>query len=191
MKRESKPIFVGLRVGFFKKLIFIKQKSPHSPETEIHFFGILPFIYFCSLSSLLFLLLRMLWQVGCQRLTRLCLTLLLAPLLMDLFRHLAPVRCSNDQLHLFGCLKFLQVCIVTDLWYTFVCPAAFLKHPRTPPGGPGMDYQTADSEHLMKRLRTGQPDEVCAFTYLIPFSTLPMHILNIDNVYCEIDCDMN
>ncbi|KAK4400989.1 protein TOPLESS-RELATED PROTEIN 2 [Sesamum angolense] len=38
--------------------------------------------------------------------------------------------------------------------------AAFLKHPRTPPGGPGMDYQTADSEHLMKRLRTGQPDEV-------------------------------
>ncbi|KAG8382080.1 hypothetical protein BUALT_Bualt05G0039300 [Buddleja alternifolia] len=39
-------------------------------------------------------------------------------------------------------------------------PAAFLKHPRTPPGGPGMDYQTADSEHLMKRLRTGQPDEV-------------------------------
>ncbi|KAG6397162.1 hypothetical protein SASPL_143327 [Salvia splendens] len=39
-------------------------------------------------------------------------------------------------------------------------PAAFLKHPRTPPGGPGMDYQTADSEHLMKRLRPGQPDEV-------------------------------
>ncbi|CAA0838252.1 Protein TOPLESS [Striga hermonthica] len=38
--------------------------------------------------------------------------------------------------------------------------AAFLKHPRAPPPvGPGMDYQTADSEHLMKRLRTG-PDEV-------------------------------
>ncbi|KAK4486314.1 hypothetical protein RD792_008985 [Penstemon davidsonii] len=37
---------------------------------------------------------------------------------------------------------------------------AFLKHPRTPTGGPGMDYQTADSEHLMKRLRAGQPDEV-------------------------------
>ncbi|KAL3645777.1 Protein TOPLESS-RELATED PROTEIN 2 [Castilleja foliolosa] len=37
---------------------------------------------------------------------------------------------------------------------------AFLKHPRTPPGGPGMDYQAADSEYLMKRLRTGQPDEV-------------------------------
>nr|GMD74718.1 protein TPR2-like isoform X2 [Ipomoea batatas] len=29
--------------------------------------------------------------------------------------------------------------------------AAFLKHPRTPPGVPGMDYQTADSEHLIKR----------------------------------------
>ncbi|KAL2455703.1 Topless-related protein 1 [Forsythia ovata] len=38
--------------------------------------------------------------------------------------------------------------------------AAFLKHPRTPPGAPGMDYQTADSEHLMKRIRAGQSDEV-------------------------------
>ncbi|KAJ4720993.1 Protein TOPLESS-like protein [Melia azedarach] len=38
--------------------------------------------------------------------------------------------------------------------------AAFLKHPRTPTGISGMDYQSADSEHLMKRIRTGQPDEV-------------------------------
>lgn len=38
--------------------------------------------------------------------------------------------------------------------------AAFLKHPRTPPGALGMDYQTADSEHPMKRIRPGQPDEV-------------------------------
>ncbi|XVE90489.1 hypothetical protein DITRI_Ditri20bG0081700 [Diplodiscus trichospermus] len=38
--------------------------------------------------------------------------------------------------------------------------AAFLKHPRTPSGMPGMDYQSADSEHLMKRIRTGQSDEV-------------------------------
>ncbi|KAB2071693.1 hypothetical protein ES319_A08G240300v1 [Gossypium barbadense] len=38
--------------------------------------------------------------------------------------------------------------------------AAFLKHPRTPSGMPGMDYQSADSDHLMKRIRTGQPDEV-------------------------------
>ncbi|KAH7668741.1 WD40 repeat-containing protein [Dioscorea alata] len=38
--------------------------------------------------------------------------------------------------------------------------AAFLKHPRTPTSAPGMDYQTADSEHLMKRMRTGQSDEV-------------------------------
>ncbi|CAH9080727.1 unnamed protein product [Cuscuta europaea] len=38
--------------------------------------------------------------------------------------------------------------------------AAFLKHPRTPPGVHGMDYQTADSEHLMKRIRSGQSDEV-------------------------------
>ncbi|XVE62238.1 hypothetical protein DITRI_Ditri06bG0102000 [Diplodiscus trichospermus] len=38
--------------------------------------------------------------------------------------------------------------------------AAFLKHPRTPSGMLGMDYQSADSEHLMKRIRTGQSDEV-------------------------------
>ncbi|KAB1205517.1 Protein TOPLESS [Morella rubra] len=37
--------------------------------------------------------------------------------------------------------------------------AAFLKHPRTQTGVTGMDYQSADSEHL-KRIRTGQPDEV-------------------------------
>lgn len=42
----------------------------------------------------------------------------------------------------------------------FTSAAAFLKHPRTPTSTPGMDYQTADSEHLMKRLRTGQSDEV-------------------------------
>ncbi|KAF2306653.1 hypothetical protein GH714_020103 [Hevea brasiliensis] len=38
--------------------------------------------------------------------------------------------------------------------------AAFLKHPRTPSGMTGIDYQSADSEHLMKRMRTGQSDEV-------------------------------
>uniref|UniRef100_A0A251V9N6 Putative CTLH LisH motif, WD40/YVTN repeat-like-containing domain protein n=1 Tax=Helianthus annuus TaxID=4232 RepID=A0A251V9N6_HELAN len=38
--------------------------------------------------------------------------------------------------------------------------AAFLKHPRTPPGGPGLEYQMADSEHLMKRARVGPSDEL-------------------------------
>ncbi|KAL6955721.1 Protein TOPLESS-RELATED PROTEIN 2 [Sarracenia purpurea var. burkii] len=38
--------------------------------------------------------------------------------------------------------------------------AAFPKHPRTPPGAPTMDCQTADSEHPMKRFRSGQSDEV-------------------------------
>jgi hypothetical protein len=38
--------------------------------------------------------------------------------------------------------------------------AAFLKHPRAPTSAPGIDYQSADSEHLMKRMRVGQPDEV-------------------------------
>jgi len=44
------------------------------------------------------------------------------------------------------------------MWET----AALLKRPRTPPGSaPTVDYQTADSEHLMKRTRAGvQPDEV-------------------------------
>ncbi|XP_041014139.1 protein TOPLESS-RELATED PROTEIN 2-like [Juglans microcarpa x Juglans regia] len=37
--------------------------------------------------------------------------------------------------------------------------AAFLKHPRTPTGVTGLDYQSADSEHL-KRIRIGQSDEV-------------------------------
>ncbi|OVA18462.1 WD40 repeat [Macleaya cordata] len=39
--------------------------------------------------------------------------------------------------------------------------APFLKqHPRTPTSAPGMDYQSADSEHMMKRMRTGPSDEV-------------------------------
>uniref|UniRef100_A0A0C9S7L9 TSA: Wollemia nobilis Ref_Wollemi_Transcript_8205_4327 transcribed RNA sequence n=1 Tax=Wollemia nobilis TaxID=56998 RepID=A0A0C9S7L9_9CONI len=39
--------------------------------------------------------------------------------------------------------------------------AAFLKRPRTPPSnGHPVDYQSADSEHLMKRIRTGQSEEV-------------------------------
>ncbi|XP_059461310.1 protein TOPLESS-RELATED PROTEIN 2-like [Corylus avellana] len=38
--------------------------------------------------------------------------------------------------------------------------AAFLKHPRTPTGVTRMDYQSADSEHVIKRIRTGQSDEV-------------------------------
>lgn len=50
-----------------------------------------------------------------------------------------------------------------DSNYTFpilLFVAAFLKHPRTPPGAPGLDYQMAESEHLMKRMRAGQSDEV-------------------------------
>ncbi|CAI9759508.1 unnamed protein product [Fraxinus pennsylvanica] len=55
--------------------------------------------------------------------------------------------------------------------------AAFLKHPRTPPGGPGMDYQTADSEHLMKRIRAGQSDEVS-----FPGSSHPPNIYSPDDL---------
>jgi hypothetical protein len=47
--------------------------------------------------------------------------------------------------------------------------AALLKRPRTPPGSiPTVDYQTADSEHLMKRARAGvQPDEVKTVSAII------------------------
>ncbi|KAJ0079755.1 hypothetical protein Patl1_24445 [Pistacia atlantica] len=38
--------------------------------------------------------------------------------------------------------------------------AAFLKHPRTLTGMTGMDYQSADSEHLTKRICIGQSDDV-------------------------------
>lgn len=49
-------------------------------------------------------------------------------------------------------MNFLPSCLL----YT----ASFLKHPRTPTGVTGMDYQSADSEHLIKRIRTGPADEV-------------------------------
>eukprot|EP01018_Ginkgo_biloba_P018591 Gb_09668 [translate_table: standard] len=41
-------------------------------------------------------------------------------------------------------------------------PAALVKRPRTPQNNnnPGLDYQSADSEQLMKRIRPGQPEEV-------------------------------
>ncbi|KAM3682803.1 hypothetical protein ACB098_12G099700 [Castanea mollissima] len=38
--------------------------------------------------------------------------------------------------------------------------AAFLKHPRNSTGVTSMDYQSADSENLMKRIRTGPSEEV-------------------------------
>ncbi|KAJ6814027.1 protein TPR2-like isoform X1 [Iris pallida] len=55
--------------------------------------------------------------------------------------------------------------------------AAFLKHPRTPTSAPGLDYQTADSEHLMKRMRTGQSDEVS-----FSGATHPPNIYSQDNI---------
>ncbi|XP_009395446.2 protein TOPLESS-RELATED PROTEIN 2 isoform X1 [Musa acuminata AAA Group] len=55
--------------------------------------------------------------------------------------------------------------------------AAFLKHPRTPTSAPGMDYQTADSEHLMKRMRMGQTDEVS-----FPGATHPPNIYSQDDI---------
>ncbi|PWA73375.1 WUS-interacting protein 2 [Artemisia annua] len=49
--------------------------------------------------------------------------------------------------------------------------AALLKRPRTPPTNPAIDYQTADSEHVLKRTRTfGISDEV---------NHLPVNILPV------------
>eukprot|EP01018_Ginkgo_biloba_P034266 Gb_26928 [translate_table: standard] len=56
--------------------------------------------------------------------------------------------------------------------------AALLKRPRTPPtNNPGMDYQFADSEHVMKRARAGQADEV---TY--PGTTHPPNMYSQDDL---------
>ncbi|KAL0927511.1 hypothetical protein M5K25_001686 [Dendrobium thyrsiflorum] len=38
--------------------------------------------------------------------------------------------------------------------------AAFMKHPRAPTNATVMEYQTVDSEHLPKKIRTGHSDEV-------------------------------
>lgn len=62
--------------------------------------------------------------------------------------------------------------ILIPLHGTRLFVAAFLKHPRTPTSAPGMDYQTADSEHLMKRMRTGQSDEVLEYKRRLPESTV-------------------
>lgn len=54
------------------------------------------------------------------------------------------------------------------VWMLYLFTSAFLKHPRTPTSAPGIDYQSADSEHLMKRMRVGQPDEVFGWTWTLP-----------------------
>eukprot|EP00253_Pinus_taeda_P026009 PITA_26009 len=58
--------------------------------------------------------------------------------------------------------------------------AAFLKRPRTPPSnGPAVDYQSADSEHLMKRIRGGQSEEV---TYPGPGPGHPLNMYSQDDL---------
>lgn len=63
-------------------------------------------------------------------------------------------------------LSFLNVIFPTDFsepfMYLLIIIAAILKRPRTPPtNNPALDYQTADSEHVLKRSRPfGISDEV-------------------------------
>lgn len=60
-------------------------------------------------------------------------------------------------------------------------PAALLKHPRTPPtnSNPALDYQSADSEHLVKRIRPGQTDEV---SYPAPIHPPSMYLQEIPKI---------
>lgn len=53
---------------------------------------------------------------------------------------------------------------ITDFFVIYFIEV-LLKRPRTPPtNNPAVDYQTADSEHVLKRTRTfGISDEVCIF----------------------------
>lgn len=60
--------------------------------------------------------------------------------------------------------------------------AAFLKHPRTPTGVTGMDYQSADSEHLIKRIRTGPSEEVRKRTFMYFLSP---SLIIMPCIYCK------
>ncbi|KAJ0968054.1 hypothetical protein J5N97_024971 [Dioscorea zingiberensis] len=76
-----------------------------------------------------------------------------------------------------------NVCHCSDasFWNSIVC-SCILKHPRTPTSASGMDYQTADNEHLMKRMRAGQSDEVLEHKGRFPeFASFsgPSHPTNI------------
>lgn len=58
--------------------------------------------------------------------------------------------------------------------------AAILKRPRTPPtNNPTMDYQTADSEHVLKRARPfGLSEEVLpSFLFFFLFIFIPLKTL--------------
>lgn len=68
--------------------------------------------------------------------------------------------CDVCYLNAFSSVLVFWVILRTYCFFLFDLAAAFLKHPRTPTGVTGMDYQSADSEHLIKRIRTGQSDEV-------------------------------
>lgn len=67
--------------------------------------------------------------------------------------------------------------ISTGIFLPFMHPlimvAAILKRPRTPPtNNPAMDYQTADSEHVLKRSRPfGLSDEVLHVVYNLNLPT--------------------
>lgn len=70
--------------------------------------------------------------------------------------------------------------IFLPLMHPYIMVAAILKRPRTPPtNNPAMDYQTADSEHVLKRSRPfGLSDEVLHVVYNLNLPTTSWSPIN-------------
>ena len=87
---------------------------------------------------------------------------------------------------------FLSANLLLILFCMFPA-AAILKRPRTPPANnPGIDYQTADSEHVLKRPRPfGLSDEVwteiCPSLYI---SMLSFCLIMIVDAFCFLNLEI-
>lgn len=58
--------------------------------------------------------------------------------------------------------------------------AAIVKRPRTPTTNQAIDYQTADSDHVLKRTRAfGLSDEVTHYFLNLPFSVVKLFVIVI------------
>ena len=70
--------------------------------------------------------------------------------------------------------------------------AALLKRPRTPPANnPAMDYQTADSDHVLKRSRPfGISDEVCNYCFFPVFNSVALTTGSISRNFLLIGLSM-
>lgn len=87
----------------------------------------------------------------------------------------------------------LVLLFLTIMTVSLPCIAA-LKHPRTPPSNPSVDFPSGDSEHVAKRARPmGITDEVVRFglllTQLCNYITGPFFQLLILQLFspCSVD----